>query len=172
MLLALHNVPFYSGMVRNFIRKTNRGENAHDLVQHGVNEIICLGRSIRSLALEIGMNPMTLCRYVMQAQVMGSRNLQTGYRSPQRVFSTDQENVLQDYIIRSANIYFGLSPKDVRVLVYECALEFGVTIPNLLILLVLRRQKSLNQKLHLLMMALKLNNRPPDDIMDTLSKDN
>ena len=94
MLLALHNVPFYSGMVRNFIRKTNRGENAHDLVQHGVNNIILLGRSIRSPALEIGMNPMTLCRYVMQAQVMGSRNLQTGYRSPQRVFSTDQENVL------------------------------------------------------------------------------
>ena len=100
------------------------------------DHILRAPRSIRSPALNIGMNHMTLYRYAMQAQVIGSRNLQTGYRSPQRVFSTDQENVLHDYIIRSANIYFGLPPKDVRVLVYECALGFGVTIPNMSILLV------------------------------------
>ena len=117
-------------MVRNYVRKTNRGGTPRNLIEDGVNDIIFSGRSIRSVAIEIGMNPMTLCRYVKQAQVMGSRDLNIGYRSPQQVFSTDQERVLQNYIIRSANIYFGLSPKDVRVLAYDCALEFGVKMPD------------------------------------------
>lgn len=92
------------------------------LIEHGVNEILFFGRSIRSVAAEIGICHMTLSRYVKQAEVNGSREMQIGYRSPQRIFTMDQENILKEYIIKAANIYFGLPPKDVNILAYECAL--------------------------------------------------
>ena len=76
------------------------------------------------------MDNCTLGRYVKQALVMGTRDLSIGYRSNHQVFSEEQETVLQHYLVRAANIYFGLSPRDVRILAYECAIEFGVQMPD------------------------------------------
>ena len=117
-------------MVRNYIKKTKRAETPRYLVEIGVNEIIFLGRSIRSVAMEIGIDNTTLGRYVKQAQVMGSRELNIGYKPNRQVFSAEQETVLQDYLVRAANIYFGLSPRNVRELAYECAIEFGLEMPD------------------------------------------
>ena len=96
----------------------------------GVNEIIFMGRSIRSVAREIGADHTTLWRYVKQAQVMGSRDLDIGYKPSRQVFLEAQESGLEDNIVHAANIYFGLSPKDVRVLAYECATKFGLDMPD------------------------------------------
>ena len=117
-------------MVRNYIKKTTRAETPRHIIMQGVNEIIFMGRSIRSVAREIGADHTTLWRYVKQAQVMGSRDLDIGYKPSRQVFSEAQESGLEDYIVHAANIYFGLSPKDVRVLAYECATKFGLEMPD------------------------------------------
>ena len=117
-------------MVRNYIKKTKWAETPRYLVEREVNEIIFWGRSISSVAMEIGIDNTTLRRYVKQAQVMGSRKLNIGYKPNRQVFSAEQETVLQDYLVRAANIYFGLSPRNVRELAYECAIEFGLEMPD------------------------------------------
>lgn len=117
-------------MVRNYIRKTNRSSTPHELIRHGVSEILFAGRSIRSVASELGINVMTLCRYVKEAQTNGTRDFNIGYKSPHQVFSVEQENILTEYIVKAANIFFGLSPRDVRKLAFECGKEFGVDMPE------------------------------------------
>lgn len=117
-------------MVRNYIRKTNRSSTPHELIRHGVSEILFAGRSIRSVASEYGINVMTLCRYVKEAQTIGTRDFNIGYKSPHQVFSVEQETILTEYIVKAANIFFGLSPRDVRKLAFECGREFGVDMPE------------------------------------------
>lgn len=47
-----------------------------------------------------------------------------------QVFTPEQEKILEEYLIDAANIYFGLSPKDVRVFAYECAVKFKIEMPE------------------------------------------
>lgn len=71
------------------------------------------------------MKPMTLCRYVKQAKQFGATGgLSFGHNGHQAVFDKSQETVLAKYLRTAANIYFGLSQKDVRILAYECASAF------------------------------------------------
>ena len=42
----------------------------------------------------------------------------------------EQEASLVKYLTTAANIYFGLSPRDVRILAYECASAFKVKMPQ------------------------------------------
>jgi hypothetical protein len=65
-------------MVRKYIRKISRGETSRERVQRGVKKLIFSGRSIRSVAAEIGMNSATLGRYVRRTLVMGFRDLNGG----------------------------------------------------------------------------------------------
>ncbi|XP_043212195.1 SH3 domain-containing protein C23A1.17-like [Amphibalanus amphitrite] len=47
-----------------------------------------------------------------------------------RVFTDEQESILEGYLKEAAEIFFGLTPKDVRVLAYDCAKKYGITVPQ------------------------------------------
>ena len=47
-----------------------------------------------------------------------------------QVFNKEDETVLADYLHRSADIYFGLSPIDVRKLAYLVATKLNLKIPT------------------------------------------
>jgi len=118
-------------MVCNYQRKTSRAQTPPDLIRKGIEDVINCGRSIRSVAVELNMTPMTLCRYIKRAKEQGSVQAVTfGYRPPMVVFNEQQEASLVKYLTTAANIYFGLSPKDVRILAYECASAFKVKMPQ------------------------------------------
>jgi hypothetical protein len=53
-----------------------------------------------------------------------------GYRCVNRVFTIDEEQNLQDYLIECSGVYFGLSPFEVRKLAYELAIKNGKTFPE------------------------------------------
>ena len=74
---------------------------------------------------------MALCRYVKQAREHGLENFQFGYNIKRQIFSDAKEIQLQDYILKASHISFGLSPKEVRKLTYECAVDFKITVPKL-----------------------------------------
>ena len=49
---------------------------------------------------------------------------------PKQVLSEAQESELESYIKKAADIYFGLSPKDVQVLAFQCAKKFNIKMPS------------------------------------------
>ena len=118
-------------MVRTYIRNTLRGETPLHVIRKGIEDVIHCGRSIRSVVTELNIKPMTLCRYIKRAKQEGNINeLSFGYKSPSAVFSQEQEKILVSYLTKAANIYSGLSPKEVRILAYECANVFTIGMPE------------------------------------------
>ncbi|GAA6097718.1 uncharacterized protein LOC103472744 isoform X1 [Tachysurus ichikawai] len=52
----------------------------------------------------------------------GSRDLpRVGYYSPHQVFTREQEETLSQYISQAADIYYGLTPHEVRKFAYQLA---------------------------------------------------
>ena len=47
-----------------------------------------------------------------------------------QVFSEAQESEFESYFKNPADIYFVLSPKDVRVLAFQCAKKFNIKMPS------------------------------------------
>ena len=118
-------------MVRNYKRSTPLSNISADMIKRGINDVVVCGRSIRSVADEIKLNPMTLCRYIKKAKELGVDNVERfSERSFKSVFNDIQENILKNYLKTAANVYFGLSPKEVRILAFECADAFGIAMPD------------------------------------------
>jgi hypothetical protein len=46
-----------------------------------------------------------------------------GYRPHNRVFDSQQEGIFRDYVKRAANLYYGLSTRDLRTLACQCAVH-------------------------------------------------
>lgn len=88
------------------------------------------GKSVNAAAIEYGVKRMTLTRYLKKQETEGD-NASMGYVAPRQVFSSFQENSLKNYLLQMASIFYGYSPKDVRRLAYECAVKFGVKIPEI-----------------------------------------
>lgn len=47
-----------------------------------------------------------------------------------QIFNGHQEQQLRDYIIKASKIYYGLSPKEVRSLVYQFSVSQQIKIPQ------------------------------------------
>eukprot|EP00102_Acyrthosiphon_pisum_P013286 XP_008182808.1 PREDICTED: uncharacterized protein LOC103309352 [Acyrthosiphon pisum] len=70
---------------------------------------------------------------VRYAEIMKLYNqIYTGnrYKSPKKVFSEEHEQLLCQYIKNSADLYFGLTPRDIRQLAYQFAVRLGLNFPK------------------------------------------
>lgn len=52
-----------------------------------------------------------------------------GYNSAKKVFTSDQEKEIVKCAIKSADIYFGLSTKDLRQLAYDLTVRYNLARP-------------------------------------------
>ena len=56
--------------------------------------------------------------------------IEFGYQKPRQVFNEEEESKLVTYLHHASTIYFGLSPREVRTLAYECAKRFNMKMPS------------------------------------------
>lgn len=122
--------------MRTYKRKTERGTKSRDLYERAA--VILDGDStkkIRGVAKDLGLCHMTLTRYLKKREEALSRNipvdsLTVEYKKNRQVFNEEQETILVSYIIKCCQIYYGLMPKDVRKLAYDCALKYNISMPK------------------------------------------
>ncbi|XP_077363986.1 uncharacterized protein LOC144007908 isoform X2 [Festucalex cinctus] len=119
---------------RKYRRKTKKGLTPADVMMRAVREVKLNNQSIRSTAKNLHINYRTLARYcskITQREVAGDAprpSLPVGYVKSRLVFSPEQERQLADYVTAAADIYFGVSPAQVRKLAYGFALRNDVAL--------------------------------------------
>ena len=117
-------------MVRKYKRRTEKGKFTAADLQDAAKKVKEDKRSIRSVAKEAGICHVTLNRCIKKHRD-GIPSLIPRYNTESKqVFSEAPESELQSYIKKAADIYFGLSPKDVRVLAFQCAKKFNIKMPS------------------------------------------
>ncbi|CAG9133859.1 unnamed protein product [Plutella xylostella] len=117
-------------MPRVRVRKTLRAQI--DLLQYkNAYEEVKAGYSLRTAAEKHGVNHCSLLRYVRKRDASGGEeNQDMGYNAHNRVFNEQQERDLSKYLIRCADIYFGLTKKDVLKLAYELTIKYNLERPR------------------------------------------
>jgi hypothetical protein len=119
--------------MRNYKRKSARGTVSQDVMERAATAVNENVHSIRKVAADFGTNYRSLSRFVVKARLahqLGRPLPQVGYKRPNQVFSPEQENLLASYLLKSSEIYHGLTPKDVRKLAFECSRKFDVKAPS------------------------------------------
>lgn len=115
-------------MPRNRIRKTDRGTKDILLYEEAYKEIQ-KGLSIRAAASMFDLCHVSLMRFKHKKEQNPESQIVLGYNSAKIVFSSEQEEEITKYFIKTANIYFGLSPTEVRRLAYELAVSYNLVRP-------------------------------------------
>lgn len=105
-------------MPRQWKRTTERGVPA-SVLKTASDEVTKKGKSVRSVAKAHGICHVTLSRYCKSLQKLrdqGSSDLPSvGYRSSNKVLSEVQEKVLAGYLTQAADLYYGLTPREVSI---------------------------------------------------------
>uniref|UniRef100_A0A667XLM7 HTH CENPB-type domain-containing protein n=1 Tax=Myripristis murdjan TaxID=586833 RepID=A0A667XLM7_9TELE len=120
-------------MVRTYVRKTERGRFAADTVLAAVRQVKLENKSIRSTAKDFNIPFRTLTRYCQKMspeQIEGKKEVCVGYQKSQQIFSDEVERELVKYLIKSADIYYGLSTVEVRKLAYQLAVAHNIQVPQ------------------------------------------
>ena len=97
--------------MRNYIRKTHRGEIDSDMVRSAVKMVTEENFKIPQVANNFGINKRSLARYVKKFSA--DNNFKFGYSYNKQIFTKEQEADLEEYLKRSCDIYFGLTPSEV-----------------------------------------------------------
>lgn len=114
--------------MRTYARKTGRGQTSLEEMHRAADLVTQNGQSIRSVAKALGICRVSLNRFIQRRNTDPDTTF--GYRSARRVFNDEEETALNKYLIQSAQIYFGLTPKEVRRLAYECAVQYNKDMPE------------------------------------------
>lgn len=103
-------------MVRNYVKKTSRGEIPIETFEKAYTEVLEGNLSLREAAKTYGIDKMTLMRYKKKKEANQGEEFKVrmGYAKHRQVLSEDLELQLKEYIIHCAKIYYGLTPKNIR----------------------------------------------------------
>jgi len=135
VLLGYLPVAVFQIVMKHFKWKTDRGSTPPDVMLQAARQVKNNGQSIRKVASEFNINYKTLaiyCEKVSDADLTGSNTVpifSVGYQHNRQVFSDQQEHLLVEYMTKSSDIYFGLSPKGVRRLACNYGLKLQLSMP-------------------------------------------
>ncbi|XP_063391330.1 uncharacterized protein LOC134676874 [Cydia fagiglandana] len=110
---------------------TERTSKSLFAYQQAYEEVIS-GKSLRKAAQMFDLDHVSLARYKKKREAASDipiEDIKMGYNSAKKVFSTAQEEEIAGYAIKSADIYFGLSTKDLRKLAYDLTIKYNLARP-------------------------------------------
>jgi transposase-like protein len=116
------------GKMRHHVRKTTRAAYSKEQMKLAVAGVIESGLSVRESARVHDVNYKSLGRYVKLQQMTGEIS-HVGYKTVRQVFTVEIEQLLVDYIKKAAQIYHGLTPKNIRELAFKLAQSNNLTMP-------------------------------------------
>lgn len=111
-------------------KTTDRGTKDLFLYEQAYEEI-WNGKSLRKSAEMFQLCHVSLMKYKRQKENAEANEIVTmGYNPVKKVFSDEQETEMANYLITTANIYYGLTPKEVRRLAYDLAVRYNLKRPE------------------------------------------
>ncbi|KAB0790215.1 hypothetical protein PPYR_15448, partial [Photinus pyralis] len=125
-------------MVRTYKHKTSRADIDETIVARALTEISNGRMSLRTAASEFGLKKSMLHkRFKKQRNTTEDSGAESDtvdqgkskYASNQ-VFSAEEENMLNSYLLKSSSIHYGLTLRQTRTLAYEYALKLNKKFPN------------------------------------------
>ncbi|KAJ3655378.1 hypothetical protein Zmor_014511 [Zophobas morio] len=117
-------------MPRTRVHKTERGKSNISLYEQAYDTIKNENVSIRAAAKKFHLCHVSLMRYKRKRETSTNATVAMGYRSCNQIFSTEEEEVMVKYIIKSADIYYGLSTKEIRRLAYDLVKKYNLRRPR------------------------------------------
>ncbi|KAI9530002.1 hypothetical protein NQZ68_008241 [Dissostichus eleginoides] len=105
-LQSVHSVHSFLGNYAKYQKEEDR--------QGSATSSAAEGKSVRAVAKSHDICHVTLYRFhKKRLRLEGSKSPQrVGYWTPKKVFSTEQEMLLRDYLMEAADLYYGLSSKE------------------------------------------------------------
>lgn len=124
-------------MVRHHKKKTDRGNTSTETMLRAAREVVLNNKSIRQTAKDFNVNYRTLARYCKKIPMNELRNerlnqssIPIGYYPNRQVFNEEQEEQLVAHLLQAADIYYGLSPIEVRTLAWQLAVSNNLNVPK------------------------------------------
>ncbi|XP_001200652.1 uncharacterized protein LOC764371 [Strongylocentrotus purpuratus] len=113
--------------MRNYKRKTNRGQTPRDVMERAA-DAVAGGKSVRSAAKDFAIDRMMLKRYIERRDgQQGTAYAPVALRH--QVFSPDMETDLGDHVKQLSDMFHGLSVNRCCTLAYEFAKRNNVDVP-------------------------------------------
>jgi len=112
-------------------RKTNRPQRGlvPENVMRTAMAAVLEGQGVNTVARDMGIDRMTLKRYVRKTRANPDTVCRPNYVT-QQVFNDEQEKALSDYLLHASNLHYGLSTKTTRKLAYEFGIAVARRIPQ------------------------------------------
>jgi hypothetical protein len=111
-------------MVNKYRRKTSRASVPEATVLEAVNRVLLYGEKVRAVGKRYGIPHVSLGRYVEKQRQLNltieSASLPIapkkliGYSKHRSVFNEEQESALAEYLLKTSEMYFGLTPGDLK----------------------------------------------------------
>ena len=115
--------------MRNYKRKTERGQYSKEAMEAAAEAVVTGGLSIRQSASNNGVNYKTLSRYIpiYKVNTNSLKDVQLGYTAHRQVLTTVMEDSLVEYVKKAAKIFHGITLTDLQRLAYRMAVANKVT---------------------------------------------
>lgn len=114
---------FLSSRMRVYKRKSERATQSQEVYELAAAEVLEKKCSIRRASQTFGLCHVSLYRYIKKKK--SNESLRVGYVKPRQVFTAEEEGKMASYLLKCAEIYFGLLPIEVRKLAYQCGVQLN-----------------------------------------------
>ena len=118
-------------MARNSQRKSDRQPPSAEQMKLAVIDVVQNGCKLKTTAVKYNIKRTTLGRYVEKYKSAGNKvvvKYMPNYEC-RRILTTEQEQLVAEYMVTAANHNYGLPPASAKTLAMEFAVKNNLRIP-------------------------------------------